>query len=97
MYTTTRKDLMEHFKLLARKVTIMSKMKIMFESPEDIQEFLKIVEDYPYDMDLARGSVIVDAKSILGIMNLGVKNEITLNVHAESCHELKADIIKFIA
>lgn len=75
----------------------MSKMKIMFESPEDIQAFLNIIEGYPYDMDLSKGSITVDAKSILGIMNLGIKNEITLNVHAESCHELAKEIKPFIA
>lgn len=75
----------------------MSKITIMFESPEDIQQFLNIIEGYPYDMDLIRGSVIVDAKSILGIMNLGIQNKITLNVHADSCHDLEKDIKQFIA
>lgn len=75
----------------------MSKMKIIFDSPEDIQAFISIIEDYPYDMDLSRGSVIVDAKSILGIMNLGVKSEITLNIHTESCSELEDNIKQFIA
>lgn len=75
----------------------MSKITIMFESPEDIQQFLNIVKDYPYDMDLSKGSVIVDAKSLLGILNLGVRNAVTLNVHADSCHDLQKDIKKFIA
>ena len=30
-----------------------------------------IVEKYPFDMDMKRGRYIVDAKSLLGLMNLG--------------------------
>lgn len=69
----------------------------MFESVEDIQAFLNIIQDYPYDMDLSKGSVIVDAKSLLGIINLGIQKSITLNVYADACDELEEDIKQFIA
>lgn len=75
----------------------MSKMTIMFETPEDIQEFVGIVNGYPYDMDLEKGSIVIDAKSLLGIMNLGVQNTITLHVHADECNELERDMKPFIA
>ncbi|MFI3171945.1 MAG: HPr family phosphocarrier protein [Eubacteriales bacterium] len=75
----------------------MSKMIIKFDTPEDIQQFVNIVENYPYEMDLVRGKFIVDAKSLLGIMNLGVNNEITLNVYSEICDELKTEISQYIA
>ncbi len=75
----------------------MSKITIVFDSTEDIQQFLNIIKDYPYDMDLAKGSIIVDAKSILGIMSLGIQNKITLNVHADCCNDLEKDIKQFIA
>lgn len=75
----------------------MSKMIIKFDTPEDIQQFVNIVENYPYEMDLVRGKFIVDAKSLLGIMNLGVNNKITLNVYSEICDELKTEISQYIA
>ncbi len=74
----------------------MSKMTIMFESPEDIEAFVNIVNEFPYDMDLEKGSIIIDAKSFLGIMNLGVQNAVTLHVHSDSCHELQKQIKPFI-
>ncbi len=75
----------------------MSKMTIMFETPEDVKEFVNIVKDYPYDIDLERGRFVVDAKSILGIMNLGVQNEITLKAHTDVCEELRKELKQFIA
>lgn len=75
----------------------MSKMTVMFESPEDVKEFVNIVKDYPFDIDLERGRFIVDAKSLLGIMNLGMQNHITLKVHSDACEDLKKEIKQFIA
>ena len=42
-----------------------------------------------YDMDMKRGRFVVDAKSILGIMNLGLNNVISLQVYGDHCEELK--------
>lgn len=47
----------------------MSKRIVVFQNPSDILEFVRKVEKYPYDMDMKRGRYIVDAKSLLGLMN----------------------------
>ena len=57
----------------------------------------KIVEKYPYDMDMKRGRYIVDAKSLLGLMNLGFDHEIELNVYDEDCDDLWKELDKFVA
>lgn len=75
----------------------MNQMKVVFQTPEEINEFVNIVKNYPYDMDLEKGRIIIDAKSILGIMNFGVNNEVVLKVHAEFCEELKSDLERFVA
>lgn len=75
----------------------MNQMKVVFQTPEEINEFVNIVKNYPYDMDLEKGRIIIDAKSILGIMNFGVNNEVILKVHAEFCEELKSDLERFVA
>ena len=49
----------------------MREMNLTFRNPDEVLDFVKTVEQYPFDMDLCRGSVVVDAKSLLGIMNLG--------------------------
>ena len=43
----------------------MSQRTIIFSSPEDVLNFVRTVEKYPYDMDLESGRAVVDAKSLL--------------------------------
>ena len=59
----------------------MSQRTIIFSSPEDVLNFVRTVEKYPYDMDLESGRAVVDAKSLLGLMNLGLNKEIELKVY----------------
>ena len=48
-------------------------------------------------MDLSRGSIVVDAKSLLGIMNLGFNQVASLKVYTDECSDLCRDIERFIA
>lgn len=75
----------------------MSKRIVVFQNPSDILEFVRKVEKYPYDMDMKSGRYIVDAKSLLGLMNLGFQNEIELKVYEEECDDLWKDIEKYVA
>ena len=74
----------------------MSKMIVVFQNPDDILEFVQKVEKYPYNMDMKRGKYVVDAKSLLGLMNLGFHKEIEM-CHEERCDDLRKDIEEFIA
>lgn len=75
----------------------MNTKKVIFSNPDDVINFVKIVEKYPYDMDMKRGRYIVDAKSLLGLMNLGFDHEIELNVYDEDCDTLWKEIDRFVA
>lgn len=75
----------------------MSKKMVMFRNPDDVLDFVKKVEKYPYDMDMKRGRYIVDAKSLLGLMNLGFEQEIELKVYNDDCDDLWKDIEKYVA
>lgn len=75
----------------------MSEMMIKFRNPEEVLEFVNKVAKYPYDMDMKRGRFVVDAKSILGIMNLGFNNPIELKIYDEDCSELKDELSKYKA
>ena len=74
----------------------MKALNIRFKDAEEILEFVKKVEKYPYPMDLKHGSIMVDAKSLLGLINLGCDRVATLTVHADEHTELCRDIEKFI-
>lgn len=74
----------------------MHDMIIKFKNPDEVLAFVNKVEKYPYDMDMKRGRFVVDAKSILGIMNLGFNNPIELQVYDEDCEQLKKDIAEYM-
>ncbi len=75
----------------------MSEINIFLVDIADALEFVNVVERYPYTMDLCCGSVVVDAKSILGVMYLGFNHVVNLRVYADDCGSLRQDIEKYVA
>ena len=75
----------------------MREMNLTFRNPVEVLDFVKTVEQYPFDMDLCRGSVVVDAKSLLGIMNLGFNQTVNLKIYSNDCNELFQNIEKYKA
>ncbi|WP_122641641.1 HPr family phosphocarrier protein [Luxibacter massiliensis] len=75
----------------------MSQLMITFSNPEEVLDFVNRVAKYPFDMDMKRGRFVVDAKSILGIMNLGFNHPIELKIYEEDCEDLKKEISKYRA
>jgi len=75
----------------------MHQVKVTFKNPNEVLDFVSRVEKYPYAMDLTFGSIVVDAKSLLGIMNLGFNQVVILKVYTDECSELCKDIEKYIA
>ncbi len=75
----------------------MNEMKITFKNPDEILEFVKTVSKYEFDMDIRKGRVVVDAKSLLGVMHLGLNNEMALQMYSDECEELQKKIAKYAA
>lgn len=75
----------------------MSGMKLTFKTPDEIVEFVNTVSRYDFDVDVKRGRVVVDAKSLLGIMHLGLNSMLELQVHSEICEELQTELEKYAA
>ena len=73
----------------------MSEMKLTFKNPDEIVEFVNIVSRYDFDVDIKRGRIVVDAKSLLGIMHLGLNSE--LQVHSDNCEKLQSELAKYAA
>ena len=59
-------------------------------------KFSEIVSKYDVDMDLAAGSYVVDAKSILGVFSLNFFRPLTLTIHADKADDLLAELAPFI-
>ena len=73
----------------------MSEMKITFKHPEEIRDFVNTVSKYEFDMDMRKGRVVVDAKSLLGIMHLGLNSILDLKIHSGNCEELQRKLVKY--
>lgn len=75
----------------------MSEMKLTFKTPEEIYEFVNTVSKYEFDVDVRRGRVVVDAKSLLGIMHLGLNSILELKMHTADGEELETELLKYAA
>lgn len=75
----------------------MNSFNVTFKNPEEILSFLNIVEKYDIAMDMIRGRFIVDAKSLLGLMNLGLNNVAELRVYGDDCGQLRQEISRYVA
>lgn len=74
----------------------MRKKTVMFRKIDDMLDFINKVENYPFDMDMKSGRFIVDAKSLFGILNLGLEKKIELKVYDEDCDALFEDIAPYV-
>lgn len=74
----------------------MSRLNVKFEDPKEVADFVNRVEKYPYAMDLSRGSVVVDAKSLMGILVLGLGQVVSLRIYADECSQLREEIEPYI-
>ncbi len=75
----------------------MSKIKVIFNSVNEINDFVNIVNKYPVKMALRRGDLKVGATSILGIIYLGVSKEIDLDVPTDVFENLRGEIKQYLA
>ena len=73
----------------------MKSIKISLQMAQNVKEFVKIVQDYPYEIDLKSDKYVVDAKSILGIFSLDLSKPLVVEIHSDSCDDLLTTLKKF--
>lgn len=59
-------------------------IKVKFKNIEDVNHFVDVCEQFPFDIDAKVNHYIVDAKSLLGIIALGLQNEFEIIPHADN-------------
>lgn len=76
----------------------MSQVKVQFRTPEEALDFANVVSKYDYNMDIRKSSwKMADAKSLLGILALGLENRLELCIHSdEDCTEVVNAIRKYV-
>ena len=72
----------------------MEKIQIKFKNVADVNKFVHLVSGYDSDVDLYFGSYCVDAKSILGIMTIDLRNQmwVTCNGNRQEKEKLANDL-----
>lgn len=71
-------------------------MLIRLDKPDQAVEFVKAISQYECDADLKYGSLVVDAKSLLGVISLAVTHTVELILHTDDeCQNLKNELNRF--
>ncbi|MDY3918976.1 MAG: HPr family phosphocarrier protein [Candidatus Limivivens sp.] len=56
----------------------MSERKIKLTEMKDVKEFVRAAEQCDFDVDVFYNRVVIDAKSILGVLSLDLSRELTV-------------------
>lgn len=62
----------------------MSQTRIKLNATDDVREFVRAAKKCEFDVDVRYDSAVVDAKSILGVISLGLAKTVTVQCHGES-------------
>ncbi len=62
----------------------------------NLNQFVSIVNRFPYEMNLWCGRHVRDAKSVLGILSLDLNRPLTLTIHHDNCEQLLEELSPFI-
>ena len=65
-------------------MSIVSQSKIKLNATEDVEEFVKAATKCDFDIDIFYNRIMIDAKSILGILSMDLTKILTVNCHGTS-------------
>lgn len=68
--------------------------KIRLNETADVKEFVQAASKCDFDVDISYNRVIIDAKSILGILSMDLTKVLTATCHGED-HEFNRFLQKF--
>lgn len=75
----------------------MKEVKIFLKTEQDAVGFNGIVTKYPYDVDLVLGRYIIDAKSILGVLGMGIGRETRLAMNTDDADGLIQELAPYMS
>lgn len=74
----------------------MKSFPVKLQRTEDVLDFVRIVNKFDGDVDLKSGSILIDAKSIMGAIALSGASHLELLVHEDNCEELVKNISPYL-
>ena len=60
--------------------------KIRLNAAEDVREFVNAASKCDFDIDIFYNRIIIDAKSILGILSMDLTKNLTVKCYGENPH-----------
>lgn len=62
----------------------MTEKRIWFRNSEDVENFVNAAEQCDFEIDILSDHIYIDAKSLLGVLGLGFKKELTVKYFGEN-------------
>ena len=62
----------------------MVEKRVKFQNSEDVEDFVKAAGQCDFDIDILYDHIYIDAKSLLGVLGLGFKRELTVKYFGEN-------------
>lgn len=67
--------------VIVKGVVCMESVEIKLQAPEDVKELVAAAEKCDFDIDVIYQRIIVDAKSFLGVLSIGLQKSLTVSCH----------------
>lgn len=77
-------------------VSTMKVLTVLLKSINDVKDFVNIVNNHDFEIDLSSGRYVVDAKSIMGIFSLDLSKPINVELHSEYTSDIEKELSRFI-
>ena len=62
----------------------MQERKIKLNAAEDVKEFVRSASQCDFDVDICYNRVLIDAKSLLGVMSMDLNRELIVKCRGDS-------------
>ena len=66
-----------------------------FQSVEEIERFVFLMDRSEFQADLQCGKFVVDAKSLIGVLCIGAQKPVRLVIHGEINEKLRQELSAF--
>ena len=74
----------------------MKEIEIILKTEMEALELVNLLVKYPCDVDMVSGRYAIDAKSILGVLGLGLGKKVKLVIHADDAKELLQQLSPYL-
>lgn len=61
-----------------------------------VQQFVDLVNQFPFDVDMVSGRYTVNAKSLLGVYSLDLSKALQVLIYSDDCEALERELEAFL-